>query len=803
MSVVSYSRVSALLGPTNTGKTHRAIERLLSHRSGMIGLPLRLLAREVYDKVVAARGADSVALITGEEKRVPASPRYYVCTVEAMPLDVPVAFLCVDEVQLASDRTRGHVFTDRLLRARGVVETMFLGSSTIAPLLPALVPGVEIESAPRLSRLSYAGCRKLTSLPPRSAIIAFSAEEVIRHAERLRAVQGGAAVVLGALSPRTRNAQVELYQSGEVQHIVATDAIGMGLNMDIAHVAFTALRKYDGRGVRDLAAAEIAQIAGRAGRYRADGTFGATRELGELDPTLVDALERHDFPPLSRLYYRNGELDFRSPAALVESLTVRPPLPFLMPIEREDDQQVLEDLLERSPFRERVRSGGEPLERLWEVCRVPDFRKTLTTSHADLLAEIAAFRVEDRPLPADWVAQRLDRLDRTEGDIETLMARIAWVRTWTYVTNQRGWLEDAFTLRDRALRVEDRLSDALHDALTARFVDRRVLMFAGDSSQVDVEVDDDGIVGVGGDAVGVLRDLSFVPATSLRTKGAMGVMRRSLRPRALVLLERLRADPAALRVDDEARIRLDDVALGSLVAGESALLPAVKLGPLELLDAAEREEVRRLLHDWRDRYVASLFAALDRPVGAAMSPAGRGVVYQLREGLGSVERSRCVGIDELTDPDRKALARLDVRVGLYVVYVHSMLKADPLRQRALLWSVAAGRRPVDRPPPHGRTTVPAEGVPDRLLQAVGYRALGGLAVRVDIIEKVAAFLRAAAGRDHVDLEPLTSFMGCSRPAAERVARALGYRVTVGEGGAHIAAPVSASSPRKRRRRTEA
>ncbi|MCA9491542.1 MAG: helicase, partial [Myxococcales bacterium] len=381
-------RVTAILGPTNTGKTHRAIERMLEHDTGMIGLPLRLLAREVYDKVVARRGAEAVALVTGEEKRVPADPKYFVCTVEAMPLDRRVAFLAVDEVQLAGDRNRGHTFTDRILHARGAIETVLLGASTIAPLLERIVPDLRIESAPRYSKLTWAGSRKLASVPARSAIIGFSAEQVYENAERLRSVHGGAAVVLGALSPRTRNAQVAMYQAGEVQHIVATDAIGMGLNMDIGHVAFTALRKFDGRHHRALSPAELGQIAGRAGRYTADGTFGTTREVGDLDPELIDAIEQHTFPPLTQLYWRSSDLDFANAASLLRSLRIPPPQPFLLPTYGEEDEDALEALA-KHPSVAPLITGPEAVRRLWEVCQVPDYRKTHTTAHVDLLAELA------------------------------------------------------------------------------------------------------------------------------------------------------------------------------------------------------------------------------------------------------------------------------------------------------------------------------------------------------------------------------------------------------------------------------
>ncbi|MEO0603785.1 MAG: helicase-related protein, partial [Myxococcota bacterium] len=536
--------VFALLGPTNTGKTHRAIERMLAWPSGMMGLPLRLLAREVYDRVRERVGERRVALITGEEKRVPREAAYFVCTVEAMPTDRRFAFVAVDEIQLAGDRNRGHTFTDRLLEVRGTHETMFLGAGTIAPLMKRLVPQVQIESAQRLSRLSWAGTKKIASIPSRSAIVAFSAERVYEVAERLKALHGGAAVVLGALSPRTRNAQVELFQAGEVQHMVATDAIGMGLNMDLEHVWFTDVRKYDGRGFRPLAAAEVAQIAGRAGRFKTDGTFGATRELGPLDPELIEAVEMHRFPSLTRLFWRNSRLDFRTPEALLHSLSRPPPRPGLAPAFGEDDQRTLEALILRDEVRECV-TDEDAVRTLWEVCRVPDYRKTHTGSHAELLGHIAVQLIDSGELDDEFVGSRLRRLDRTDGDIETLMARIAWVRTWTYVAWQSRWTAHPQRWQEETRRLEDQLSDALHERLTARFVDRRVsfVMASGTELHADIVVED-GRVRVGSIELGRLVGWTFVPTS----EGLPKVVARAVRDRLRVLA--LARSRAILEADD-------------------------------------------------------------------------------------------------------------------------------------------------------------------------------------------------------------------------------------------------------------
>ena len=467
------SRVVAALGPTNTGKTHLAIERMLGHASGMIGLPLRLLAREIYDRIVRVRGDRSVALVTGEEKIVPYNPRYWVCTVEAMPLDREVEFLAVDEIQLCADRERGHVFTDRLLHARGRSETMFMGAATVGPLLRLLIPHADIQTRERLSTLSYVGAAKLTKLPKRSAVVAFSAEAVYAIGELIRRQRGGAAVVMGSLSPRTRNAQVELFQSGEVDFLIATDAIGMGLNMDLDHVAFAGLRKFDGRRTRWLQPQEIGQIGGRAGRYRRDGTFGVTGDAPEMDGDVVAAVEGHAFAPVASAEWRNARLDFDSLAALMRSLAVSPPSSGLRLADEAQDETTLRQLATDELVVRRCRDRAN-LVRLWEACQTPDFRKTTHEEHTRLVAAIFEHLTQgSRRLPEDWARGHFDALDRLDGDIDALSARLARVRTLAYVAHRGDWLEDAAAWQGRARALEDRLSDTLHERLMQRFVDRR------------------------------------------------------------------------------------------------------------------------------------------------------------------------------------------------------------------------------------------------------------------------------------------------------------------------------------------
>src|ERR1700693_1517788 len=464
--------VTAVLGPTNTGKTHLAIERMLGHSSGLIGLPLRLLAREVYNKGVARVGEEAGALITGEEKIKPANPRFWVSTVEAMPRELDVAFVAVDEVQLGADLDRGHVFTDRMLNCRGREETLVLGAATVRPMVEKLLPGANILSRPRLSQLTFAGEKKLTRQPRRTAIVAFSAEEVYAIAELIRRQRGGAAVVLGSLSPRTRNAQVDLYQAGEVDYLVATDAIGMGLNLDVDHVAFAADRKFDGYQFRKLNPAELAQIAGRAGRASRDGTFGTTGRCDPFEPELVQALESHTFEPIRMLQWRNPELDFASIGALQASLAALPTEPGLTRAPTAEDILVLEHAARDEHVRA-LAVKPAAIERLWDACQVPDYRKIAPATHAELAVTLYGFLSREGRLPVDWFVRQVAQADRTDGDIDTLSTRIAHIRTWTFAANRPDWLADPEHWQGIARGVEDRLSDALHERLAERFVDRR------------------------------------------------------------------------------------------------------------------------------------------------------------------------------------------------------------------------------------------------------------------------------------------------------------------------------------------
>ncbi|MEQ1755887.1 MAG: helicase-related protein [Micropepsaceae bacterium] len=614
---IPYGRVTAVLGPTNTGKTHYAIERMLAHQSGMIGLPLRLLAREVYERIVAVKGPQSVALITGEEKIVPKSPTHWVATVESMPLDVGAEFVAIDEIQLAADPDRGHVFTDRLMNARGRSETVFLGSDTMRPLIQKLLPGVQFISRPRFSDLAYTGSRKLSRLPRRSAIVAFSVDAVYSIAELVRRQRGGAAVVMGALSPRTRNAQVALYQSGDVDFLVATDAIGMGLNMDIDHVAFASSEKFDGSVRRPLRASELAQIAGRAGRHMNDGTFGVTAEAEPFDGEIVEAIENHRFDPVRVIQWRNNELNYASVEGLDHSLDVLPPMRGLSRARAQDDQLVLRVLGAEERFKTLL-SGPAGVKQLWEVCQIPDFRKIAIDEHAQLVGNIFEHLMShEGVLPEDWLESQVARLDNAEGELDTIAQRIAHIRTWTYVANRAQWVKDAAHWQERTRSVEDRLSDALHEKLTQRFVDRRTSVLMKrlrDDEEFSATIEDDGEVLVEGEYVGKLQGFSFVADPR-----AVGIHGKALRAAALKGLAGeiasraqalANAPDSAITLSEHGRVWWNGNILAQLKKGHEPLHPRIELFADDLLSSAARLRATERLEEWLAHHISRILAPL-------------------------------------------------------------------------------------------------------------------------------------------------------------------------------------------------
>ena len=805
--------VTAVLGPTNTGKTFYAIERMIAHSSGVIGLPLRLLAREVYQRLVERVGVGAVALITGEEKIKPKHARYQVCTVEAMPREPSAAFVAIDEVQLCGDLERGHVFTDRVLHARGYEETLLLGAGTMRGVLERVLPGIRFVQRPRLSNLLYAGSKKITRLPRRSAIVAFSADEVYAIAELIRRQRGGAAVVLGALSPRTRNRQVELYQNGEVEFLVATDAIGMGLNLDVDHVAFAQDWKYDGFQYRRLTAAEFGQIAGRAGRHVRDGTFGVTARVDPLEDELVEALESHRFEPMRVLQWRSRDLDFRSLDALKGSLDRSPPPGELTRALPSVDQRALE-ILSREDSIAAMATGAKAVETLWEACKLPDYRRIAPAQHAEIIGSIYADLVRRGHVAEDYMGEQVRRADRVEGDIDALSQRIAEVRTWTYVSHRPGWLADPTHWQEKTRAIEDRLSDALHERLTKRFVDRRTSVLMRrlrENAFMEAEVGNDGKVTVEGHHVGELQGFRFTPDAV--SEGQDGKAVRAAAQKALANEYERRAERffnapnGDLALGADGLVRWLGAPVAAISAGDDPLRPRVVLLADDQLTGPARDKVAARAERYVTYQVSTILKPLaDLGAGEGLEGTAKGIAYRLYENFGLIQRRDIAEDVRSLDQDaRAALRRLGVRFGAYHIFVPALIKPAPAHLMTLLWATAKDAR--DRPGygevpqllATGRTSArPEEGFDPVFYALAGYRLLGSRAVRVDILERLADLIRPALawkpgtskrpegafdGRAFIVTPAMMSILGATAQDMDEILKGLGYRANGMDAGA--------------------
>ena len=799
--------VTAVLGPTNTGKTHLAIERMLAHSSGVIGLPLRLLAREVYNKIVDRAGADAVALITGEEKIKPPKARFWVSTVEAMPRDLDVSFLAVDEIQIAADLERGHVFTDRILHRRGRDETLLLGAATMRPIIERLLPGASIVTRPRLSQLEFSGDRKLTRQPRRTAIVAFSADEVYAIAELIKRQHGGAAVVLGSLSPRTRNAQVAMFQSGDVDYLVATDAVGMGLNLDVDHVAFASDRKYDGYQFRRLNPSEFAQIAGRAGRATRDGTFGTTGRCAPFEPELVNALQNHSFESVKVLQWRNSKLDFSSLGALQVSLALTPGHDALTRAPIAEDLRVLDHAARDADVRE-MAHGAAAVERLWDACQIPDYRKIAPAAHAELVTTLFGFLMRKGRIPDAWFAAQVEQADRVDGDIDTLSGRIAQIRTWTFVANRPDWLADPEHWQGIAREVENKLSDALHERLTERFVDRRTSVLMRrlrENTMLNTEIGKTGEVIVEGHVIGRLDGFTFAPDAAEAGSDAKAL--QATAQKALAGEIDARAEKLAAAPDDQfvlasdGTIRWTGDAVAKLVAAEDALHPRIRIVSDERLSGAPRDAVQARLDLWLKTHIEKLLGPLfDLAKTEDITGIARGIAFQLIEALGVLERQKIAAeMKDLDQPSRASLRKYGVRFGAYHIYLPALLKPAARALASLLWaqkqdnadmSALSGAQHLAG---SGRTSFPVDKLLDRdAYRVLGYRQCGERAVRVDILERLADLIRPALswreaspgekpagafdGRGFVVTQAMTSLTGSAGEDFASILRALGYRM---------------------------
>ena len=799
--------VTAVLGPTNTGKTHLAVERMLAHAGGMIGLPLRLLAREIYDRVRLKAGDHAVALITGEEKIIPAQPRYWVCTVEAMPPDLRVPFLAIDEVQLAGDFERGHIFTDRILHRRGLEETMLLGSASMRGILEKLIPGTTFISRPRFSKLSYAGPRKLSRLPRRSAVVAFTQDMVYAVAEMIRSQRGGAAVVMGSLSPRARNAQVALYQSGDVDYLVATDAIGMGLNMDVDHVAFASTRKFDGFHYRNLTPGELGQIAGRAGRYMNDGTFGVTGEAEAFEQETIDRLENHNFESLRVMQWRNRDLDFRSLDQLRKSLGYLPNRDGLTRAQSTADVEALEAICRDPAIHNLIRSPFE-VQRAWEVCQVPDYRNISPAEHAHIISRILTFLHSRKGvIDEDWFSKQLAFCENLDGNIDALSQRISHVRTWTFIANRADWLEAPLYWQGRARDIEDRLSDVLHEKLTQRFIDRRTSVLMRRLAKKEglmSSVEEDGAIAVEGEVIGRIAGLSFVPGEALA--GGETRLLKQAAVQALTTEVTARAISLSTTADTELRLtRQGDIvwqgnAIGRLHAGDARFKPRVEVIADDILPPSLREDVRQRLQKFVDRTItAQIEPLLKLEEAEGFEGTVRGLAYRIAENFGVLPREDVAEeVKALSQDDRAKLRTHGVRFGAHTIFLPALLKPAPTEVRVLLWwleQMKAGQVSglVPTLPPNGLTSMVADtAMPNGFYRMGGYRISGKRAVRVDMLERLADMIRdrlfwkpripeekrpagSFEGGGFTIVPDMMSIVGCSGEDFQNILTSLGYR----------------------------
>jgi ATP-dependent RNA helicase SUPV3L1/SUV3 len=807
MAHPSRAAVTAVLGPTNTGKTHLAVERMCAHSSGMMGFPLRLLAREIYDRIVAIKGAHQVALLTGEERIVPPKARWFCCTAESMPISGPplsegmsdgFAFVAIDEAQLGIDPERGHIFTDRMLRARGREETMILGSASLTPMVRALVPEAEIISRPRFSTLSYAGAKKLSRLPKRSAIVAFSVQEVYAVAEMLRRHRGGAAVVMGALSPATRNAQVAMFMNGDVDYLVATDAIGMGLNLDVKHVAFASLRKFDGQRSRRLTIAEMAQIAGRAGRHQTDGTFGS---LGGEDgdtaflPEEVLAIEEHRFAPIQRLFWREGAPRMGSIDQLIADLEARPERVELQAAPEASDLAVLRYMADDPAVRARVKAPAH-VARLWDACGLPDFQKLGADHHARTVSRIWHYLSEGHGhVPRDWFAQSIARLDNVQGDIDTLSGRIAMVRTWCYIAQRANWLEHPTEMAERTSALESRLSDALHDALRQRFVDRRTAVLLRDvgkgADELPVEIEADGTVQVDGETIGHLHGLRFIVDPRARgsdRKMLLAAAEKRLGKMVMVKAEELiaAADVDIVLAGDAGAmpaIKWQDIEVATLGAGPDMLHPEVRLDKAIVALGQEitkrvTERLNRWIKTQFDKHIVPLVKMTEQAEALETPAPVRAFLVRLVDAGGVLARTELDEALALLDKDQRQIVRRSgITIGVLDIYHHGLLKPGAALWRMALISVKRGK-PMLPIPAAGAVLLKLEAQNEQMgARLCGFRGVGDVQLRIDMIERVARGAHEAIARNEAyDVtSPLVVSVGLSDDQFKMLMRNAGFR----------------------------
>ena len=736
-------KIVALLGPTNTGKTHIAIEKMLQFDSGIFGLPLRLLAREVYDKCVKKIGSDKVALITGEEKIIPNSADYFICTVESMPKDKKVDFVAVDEIQMSADRERGHVFTERLLNARGDKFTMFLGSQVMASIINDLIENVEFEKKNRFSKLSYAGYKKISRLDGKVAIIAFSIEEVYAIAELVRRQKGGAAVIMGSLSPKTRNSQVGLYQSGDVDYLIATDAIGMGLNMDINEIYFSNLKKFDGKKTRRLNLIEMSQIAGRAGRYKNDGSFGTTGDCESLNSDEIEKIEKHQLPETKMIYWRNSKLNFESPEKLIESLELKPIKKNLLRANDSLDESVLRHFLKKGANNILYHKN---LELLWECCQIPDFEKKAYGQHINIIDKVFQFlSTRKKKIPSSFMKEQLNGLEKDHGNIDLLSHRLSNVRTWSYVANKRNWVENSDYWVQITKNIEDKLSDKLHEELTKSFIDKKISILSRSLKQdlvLNTEINEENKIHIDGQLIGELKGLRFMIELTSKTldtdiKSIKKAARKGIKEELNKRIDKI-VNNQKISIDSNSKIVWQNNPIARLKKGHDYLSPEIEIIADESLELDSKIKLEEFLKIWFEKYINEILGDLiNLTKQNVKNQYLRALVFQLYEKNGVIKRDEIDNIIKLIPAEeRKKLWNMGIKIGRYHIYLPKMLKPKAVEFRISLWKIFYNLTNSLQIPKFGLNFIIDENYEKKFLLLCGFEKIKEYFIRIDILEKL-------------------------------------------------------------------
>ena len=782
------NKITAVLGPTNTGKTHLAIETMLSFDNGMIGFPLRLLAREVYDKVIKKVSLDKVALITGEEKIIPSNAKYFLCTVESMPIDKHLDFVGVDEIQMCSDHERGHIFTDRLLNMRGEKLTMLMGSNTIKSIISKLDGDIEFINRERLSKLSYAGHKKISRVNRKTAVIAFSSEEVYAIAELIRRQKGGAAIVMGSLSPKTRNAQVELYQSGDVDFLVATDAIGMGINMDLDYVYFSNIRKFDGRKLRRLKLAEIGQIAGRAGRYLNDGSFGITGDCKEISPDEVELLENHKFEEIKTLFWRNSNLNFNNPISLIKSLEEKPQVEWLRKIYECEDEKALKYFLKDQKILNRE-FDEKTLKILWECCQIPDFVKKTYGNHFEVIGNVFKFlNSKNGLISEDYMRLQLIKLDKLEGNVDSLSNRIANVRTWSYVSNKNNWVENQEYWIEKTKLLEDKLSDRLHEELTKTFIDKRASVLARGLKQdmeFNTKILENNDVMIDNQFIGKINGLKLeldLKKGALETdiKSLKKAARQSVGPELEKRIQTI-IETNLIDLKDDFKIYWNNSPISKLTNGRDYLNPNIELIVDDILEHSQREKLTQFLEKWLKTKINTILKSLiDLKDLKEKNSSIKALAYQLYENNGVLKRDHVSEyLKKLGQNERKILRDLGVKFGRYHIFLHRLIKPEAVSLRTLLWKNYHQKYFNLKPPTFGLNFLIDNNLKNKnFMLLCGFEKFENFYVRIDILERLfMQIIQKSEIEKEIKMIPeMLNLLGCSKDNFKKLLKNMSYKV---------------------------